>query len=72
MKKKKFKKIEDKMIQVGINLNKLESLSRILLDSIRDPLNLKEWDAANLCAVLQEELTRTKHKFNNIEMIMKI
>ena len=54
MKRKKIKKIENRMLEIGIDLNKLESLSRILLNSIRFEENLKDWDAENLSQVLLE------------------
>ena len=72
MKKKKFKKIENKMLQVGLELNKLESLSRILVHCLDSKENLKNWDTENLSFVLLEKLTTTKQKFNDIEIIMKI
>jgi hypothetical protein len=72
MKKKQLKKIENQMIQVGVNLNKIESLSRILLHCIRFDENFKNWDIENLSSVLFEKLLITKQKFNNIEKSMKI
>jgi len=72
MKKRDFKKIETQMIQVGVNLNKIESLSRILLNCLRFEENLKSWDAENLSSILLGKLMTTKQKFNNIEKIMKI
>lgn len=72
MKKKKFKKIENKMLQVGVELNKLESLSRILFHCLNSTESLKIWDTENLSSILLEKLTITKQKFNDIEVIMKI
>lgn len=72
MKKVKINKIKNQMIDVGIDLNMLESLSRILIDSIRDPINLKKWDAENLSLLMSEKIIGTKQKFNNIEKILKI
>jgi len=72
MKKKQFKKVKEQMINVGINLNKIESLSRILLHCINFDENLKKWDIENLSSVLFEKLTKTKQNFNDIEKIMKI
>ena len=72
MKKRQFKKIEKQMINVGINLNKIESLSRILHYCTISDENLKNWDTQNLSLILLENLTATKQKFNNIERIMKI
>jgi len=72
MKKRQFKKIKNQMINVGINLNKLESLSRVLFHCTVSDENLKEWDNENLSLILLEKLIETKQKFNNIETIMKI
>jgi len=72
MKKKKFKKIENRMLQIGVELNKLESLSRILVHCLNSTESLKTWDTENLSFVLLEKLTTTKQKFNDIEVIMKI
>ena len=72
MKKKKFEKISNKMINVGISLNELESLSRILTNSLRFDSNLKIWDAENLSSVISKKIIRTKQKFNTIEELMKI
>jgi hypothetical protein len=72
MKKRQFKKIKNQMINVGINLNKLESLSRILFHCTVSDENLKAWDNENLSSILLEKLIETKQKFNNIENIMKI
>jgi hypothetical protein len=72
MRRKYSNKIKNKMINVGVDLNKLESLSRILIESIRFNENLKSWDIENLSSILAEKILRTKHKFNDIEKIMKI
>jgi len=72
MKKKQFKKIEKQIINVGIDLNKIESLSRILSHCILFGEDLKNWDVENLSLILHEKLLNTKQKFNNIERIMKI
>lgn len=72
MKKKHFKQIEKQMMNVGINLNKIESLSRILFCHINLDDNLKKWDIENLSAVLLEKSIKTKQEFNNIEKIMNI
>jgi hypothetical protein len=72
MKKRQLKKIKNQMLNVGINLNKLESLSRILLHCTVSDENLKEWDNENLSSILLEKLIETKQRFNNIEKIMGI
>jgi hypothetical protein len=72
MRKRKFKKIETLMVEVGVDLNKIESLSRILLHCLRYEEDLKSWDTENLSSVLFGKLIAIKQKFNNIERIMKI
>jgi hypothetical protein len=72
MGKKYSNKIKNKMINIGVDLNKIESLSRILIESTRFNENLKGWDIENALLILSEKILRTKHKFNDIEKIMKI
>ncbi|MFA6989982.1 MAG: hypothetical protein WC197_07930 [Candidatus Gastranaerophilaceae bacterium] len=72
MSRKYFKKIEKQMIKVGIELNKLESLSRILSNCIIFNDNLKNWDIENLSLILAKKILETKQKFNEIEVKMKI
>ena len=72
MKRKQFKKVKEKMINVGIELNKLESLSRILINSINNDSTLKAWDIANLSLVISKKILETKLKFNNIEVIIPL
>ena len=72
MGKRYSNKIKNKMINVGVDLNKLESLSRVLKLSIVFSDDLKSWDIENLSSILAEKILRTKRKFNDIEKIMKI
>ncbi|OGI03112.1 MAG: hypothetical protein A2Y25_03345 [Candidatus Melainabacteria bacterium GWF2_37_15] len=69
---RKTKKITKQMIKVGINLNKLESLSRIMINSIHNNSDLKSWDVGNLSYILADMIFETKQRFNNIERVMKI
>ena len=71
MKRKMLKKIQYKMMIVGIELDKLSSLSRVLLESICDNANLKPWDNENLARVIAERISYTKRKFNEIEEIFE-
>jgi hypothetical protein len=72
MSKKYSNKIKNKMINIGVDLNKIESLSRILIQSISFNENLKGWDIENTLSILSEKILRTKHKFNDVEKIIKI
>ncbi len=67
----KRKKIEEQLINIGIELNKLESLSRILLNCIRCDDNLKKRDIESLSSVLSQKIISTKQKFNDAEKILK-
>ncbi len=64
--------MEEKFIDIGIQLNVLESLSRILLEAIRDGENLKDYDISNLALIVLGEVTKLKNNVNNIELDMGI
>lgn len=71
MKRKMLKKIRYKMMNVGIELDKLDSLSRILLECIQEGVNLKPWDNENLSRVMAEKISYIKSNFNTIEDILE-
>lgn len=64
--------MEEKFIDIGIQLNVLESLSRILLEAIRDGENLKDYDISNLALIVLGEVTKLKNNVNSIELDMGI
>ncbi len=64
--------MEEKFIDIGIQLNVLESLSRILLEAIRDGENLKDYDISNLALIVLSEVTKLKNNVNSIELDMGI
>lgn len=64
--------MEEKFIDIGIQLNVLESLSRILLEAIRDGENLKDYDISNLALIVLGEVTKLKNNVNSIELEMGI
>ena len=64
--------MEEKFIDIGVQLNVLESLSRILLEAIRDGENLKDYDISNLALIVLGEVTKLKNNVNNIELDMGI
>ena len=64
--------MEEKFIDIGIQLNILESLSRILLEAIRDGENLKDYDISNLALIVLSEVTKLKNNVNSIELDMGI
>jgi len=67
MKNKHLNKIKKQIINVGIELNKLESLSRILTECLIENYNLKSWDAENLSYVLGNNILNIKRKVGQIE-----
>ena len=64
--------MEEKFIDISVQLNVLESLSRILLEAIRDGENLKVYDTSNLALTVLNEVVRLKNNVNNIELDMGI
>ncbi len=64
--------MEEKFIDIGVQLNVLESLSRILLEAIRDGENLKDYDISNLALIVLGEVTKLKNNVNSIELEMGI
>ena len=64
--------MEEKFIDIGVQLNVLESLSRILLEAIRDGENLKDYDISNLALIVLGEITKLKNNVNSIELEMGI
>ena len=64
--------MEEKFIDIGVQLNVLESLSRILLEAIRDGENLKDYDISNLALIVLGEVTKLKNNVNSIELDMGI
>ena len=64
--------MEEKFIDIGVQLNVLESLSRILLEAIRDGENLKDYDISNLALIVLSEVTKLKNNVNSIELDMGI
>jgi hypothetical protein len=61
---KDLDELEMQLNQINWSLDKVESLSRILLDCIREGENLKSKDVENLTSVLNEKITKIKKRFN--------
>ena len=72
MRKRKLKRLKMQLLETVLDLDKLESLSRILTDCIREPISIKEWDAENLSRVMSEKINGTKQKFDDIDRIFKV
>jgi hypothetical protein len=72
MTKKLNKKIIRKMNEIGIDLNILGSLARILNESIRESSNLKYFDTENLSSVLKQKINTINYKYGSIIKILNI
>lgn len=70
MNKQLPKNTEEKLLEIGVELNKIDSLARILLECMRNDENLKFYDAENLLSVLAQNINDIKEKFNSIELEM--
>lgn len=64
--------MEDKLLSISSQVNIIESLSRILLEIIRDGQNIKKFDSANLAQIILNEILKVKNDINNIELELGI
>ncbi len=67
MKINELDELETQLNQIAYGLDKVESLSSILLDCVRNDYNLKAKDIDNLASVLKEKITDLKNKFDTME-----
>ena len=59
--------MEENILDISIQINILESLSRILLEALREGDNLKNFDTSNLAKVVLERTVSIKNSLNEIE-----
>ena len=64
--------MEENILDISIQINILESLSRILLEALREGDNLKNFDASNLAKVVLERTVSIKNSLNKIEQNLEI
>ncbi len=64
--------MEDKLLSISSQVNIIESLSRILLEIIRDGQNIKKFDSANLAQIILNEILKVKNDINDIELELGI
>ena len=64
--------MEENILDISIQINILESLSRILLEALREGDNLKNFDASNLAKVFLERTVSIKNSLNKIEQNLEI
>lgn len=68
----KISKIKNKILKIGSDLYIIESLARILQETIRNNENLKYQDNENLSMILKKEIICVYKRFNKIESILNI
>ena len=60
--------MEERLQDISIKINILDSLSRILLEIIRNGDNLKSFDSANLALVVHKNIQDIKEELNTLEI----
>lgn len=64
--------MNEQLLQISIKINILESLTRILLEAIKEDNNLKKFDTSNLAKVVLQEVITIKNNLNSLEMELGI
>lgn len=64
--------IIQKLLNMGAELNNIESISRVMQTCFDDEDNLKKWDVETVFEFLKIKITETKINFNEIETALKI
>lgn len=64
--------MNEQLLKISIKINILESLTRILLEAIREDNNLKKFDTSNLAKVVLQEVITIKNNLNSLEMELGI
>lgn len=64
--------MDDKLIDLSVHIDIIESLSRILFEIIREGDNLKKFDTGNLAKIVLSEIIKVKAEFNDIEKYLGI
>ena len=64
--------MNEQLLEISIKINILESLTRILLEAIREDNNLKKFDTSNLAKIVLQEVITIKNNLNSLEMELGI
>ena len=64
--------MNEQLLEISIKINILESLTRILLEAIREDNNLKNFDTSNLAKVVLQEVITIKNTLNSLVMELGI
>lgn len=64
--------MNEQLLEISIKINILESLTRILLEAIREDNNLKKFNTSNLAKVVLQEVITIKNNLNSLEIKLGI
>ena len=64
--------MNEQLLEISIKVNILESLTRILLEAIREDNNLKKFNTSNLAKVVLQEVITIKNNLNSLEIELGI
>lgn len=64
--------MNEQLLEISIKINILESLTRILLEAIREDNNLKKFNTSNLAKVVLQEVITIKNNLNSLEIELGI
>ena len=64
--------MNEQLLKISIKINILESLTRILLEAIREDNNLKKFDTSNLAKIVLQEVITIKNNLNSLEIELGI
>lgn len=64
--------MNEQLLEISVKINILESLTRILLEALREDDNLKKFDTSNLAKVVLQEVITIKDNLNSLEVELGI
>lgn len=64
--------MNEQLLEISVKINILESLTRILLEAMREDDNLKKFDTSNLAKVVLQEVITIKDNLNSLEVELGI
>lgn len=64
--------MNEQLLEISIKINILESLTRILLEAIREDNNLKKFNTSNLAKIVLQEVITIKNNLNSLEIELGI
>ncbi len=71
-KKTKVSRIERRMNDINDNLKEIETISRVMLESLSAPENLRIYDSESRSMLLQTKVSRVRRYFERISHILNI